>query len=108
MASENIVVLVTTPASDIAGQISQLLLEKKKAACVNIISNINSSFWWQGKIETQKERLLIIKTRTDLLDDIIKMVKKVHPDKVPEIISLPVVGGNPDYLKWMNEALDKD
>jgi periplasmic divalent cation tolerance protein len=106
MNKEYAVVFITSPSNDIAKDISQTLLEKKKAACVSIVSDIRSSFWWQGKIERADEWLLVVKTKTSLVDDIIKLVKEIHPDQVPEIIALPITGGNTEYLKWMDEALD--
>jgi periplasmic divalent cation tolerance protein len=105
MESQYVVMLITAPSEEVAHKISRLLLEKKKAACVNIVPGIHSSFWWQGEIETAAELLLIVKTKALLVADVIGLVKEVHPDKVPEIISLPITGGNPDYLKWIDESI---
>ena len=76
--------------------------KQKKAACVNIVSGIDSKFLWKGKIDSSQEILLIIKTRASMLPQIIELVKTVHSYEVPEIIAIPIIGGNDDYLKWMD------
>jgi periplasmic divalent cation tolerance protein len=96
-----VVVLVTVDSEQTAEKIMNVLLAERKAACVNIIADVDSHYWWQGKIESADEVLLIVKTRASLLDDVVALVKKNHPYKVPEIIALPIIGGNPDYLKWV-------
>lgn len=63
---------------------------------------VDSQFWWQGKLDSAQESLLIVKTVASLLPEIIEMVKGAHSYQVPEIIALPIVGGNEDYLKWMD------
>lgn len=106
MDSEFILVFVTSPDIENARIISQLMLKNKKAACVNIVPLVNSLFWWKDKIENNDESLLLIKTKSSLLGDLIELVKKNHPYEIPEIIALPITGSNPDYLKWMSEVFD--
>ncbi len=105
MEVKAIVVLITTGNDEQAGKIADALLAQRLAACVNIVPRIDSLFWWQGKIDATKESLLIVKTKAALLDDIIKSVRGIHSYKVPEIIALPVVGGNQDYLDWINKEV---
>ena len=100
-----IVVFITTNNTGEAQRIAGLLLEQRQAACVNIIPKVDSSFWWEGKLDSAQESLLIIKTRASLLPDIIDLVKGVHSNTVPEIIALPVVGGNQDYLDWIDKEV---
>jgi len=100
-----IVVLITVPGSQEAQQLSKLLLEQKKAACVNIISGVNSRFWWQGQLDSAEENLLIVKTKASLLTELISLVKTAHSYEVPEIIALPVIGGNQDYLAWIEGSV---
>jgi periplasmic divalent cation tolerance protein len=100
-----IVVLVTSGTEEEAHKIAELLLGRRKAACVNILPGVDSSFWWQGKLDLARESLLIIKTRTSLLPEIIELVKSVHSYEVPEIIALPIVGGNEDYLRWIDDEV---
>ena len=98
-----VVILITAGSAEEARCISRMLLEKRKAACVNIILKISSSYRWQGKIESTEENLLVVKTRTSLADEVIDLVKSVHSYEVPEIIALPILAGNPDYLDWIGK-----
>ena len=103
--SAYIVLLITTDSASEAQQISKVLLEQRKAACVNIIPNIDSLFWWEGKVDSARENLLVVKTKASLLPEIINLVKKVHSYAVPEIIAMPIVGGNQDYLEWIEKSV---
>eukprot|EP01124_Arcella_intermedia_P008665 TRINITY_DN1551_c0_g1_i3.p1 TRINITY_DN1551_c0_g1~~TRINITY_DN1551_c0_g1_i3.p1 ORF type:complete len:161 (+),score=19.43 TRINITY_DN1551_c0_g1_i3:55-537(+) len=96
---------VTAPNQQVAQNISTALLEKKLVACVNLIPGIQSMFWWEGKICTEQEVLLMLKTETSLLGEVIKTVKSSHTYSVPEIISAPLGEGNPDYYKWIAESV---
>ena len=100
-----IVIFVTTRSEPEAHKIAELLLSRRKAACVNIVPRIASSFWWQGKLDSAQESLLIIKTKASLLPEIVALVKTEHSYKVPEIIALPIIGGNVDYLKWIDDEV---
>ena len=100
-----IVILITTANAEEAQQISRVLLEQRKAACVNIIAKVNSHFWWEDKLVSEQESLLVIKTKASLLPEIINLVKKVHSYDVPEIIALPIVGGNHEYLQWIEKSV---
>jgi periplasmic divalent cation tolerance protein len=106
MAKDYIVVLVTAANLVEAQQIAGALTESKMAACVNIVPEIHSYFWWQGKLDTAHESLLIVKSRSDKLQDVINIVKSKHNYETPEIIALPIIGGNDDYLNWIDESLD--
>jgi len=106
MSEENaVVVFVTASSKKEAQKISDLLLQKRKAACVNIVSNVDSMFWWESKLEFSKESLLIIKTKSSVLPQVIELVKQAHSYTTPEVIVLPIIDGNADYLKWMNEEI---
>ena len=72
---------------------------------MNILDNIASLFWWQGKVEKCKETLLIIKSKKNLLPKIIKKIKTIHSYSCPEIIALPIIGGNKDYLDWISDSV---
>jgi periplasmic divalent cation tolerance protein len=97
-----IVVFITTANEQEAQNIAKILLEQRKVACANIISKVNSTFWWQGVLESGDECMIICKTKASLLDDVIETVKQAHSYDVPEIIALPIIGGNKDYLEWIN------
>ena len=100
----HIVVFITVPNRKEANRIAKELLKDKLAACVNIVENVRSLFWWQGKVDSAKEALLIVKTRKALMHKLIQKVKSLHSYEVPEIIALPIVCGNKEYLKWINES----
>ncbi|MBM4447030.1 MAG: divalent-cation tolerance protein CutA [Chloroflexi bacterium] len=100
-----VVIFVTTSSEAEARKIAELLLGQRKAACVNIVPRVDSSFWWQGKLESAQESLLVIKTKASLLPEITELVKSVHSYEVPEIIALPIIGGNEDYLKWIGDEV---
>jgi len=87
-----------------AKKIASVLIEEKLAACVNIIENLHSVFWWQGKVDITKEALLVVKTRKALMNKLIKKVKSLHSYEVPEIIALPIICGDKKYLQWINES----
>ena len=98
-----IVIFITASNSEEAHKIAKVLLSQRKAACVNIVSEISSLFWWQDKLDSAQESLLIVKTKASLLDQIVTLVKEVHSYEVPEIIALPIIGGNQDYLEWIDK-----
>ena len=100
-----IVVFITTNTAGEAQRIATLLLEQRQAACVNIIPEVDSRFWWEGELDSAQESLLVIKTRASRLPEIINLVKGVHSNTVPEIIALPIVGGNQDYLDWIDKEV---
>ena len=100
-----VVVFVTTSSQEEARKIADLLLGKHKAACVNIISHVDSVFWWERKLESGKECLLIIKTKSSVLPQVIDLVKQAHSYTVPEVIALPIVDGNEEYLSWIDEEV---
>jgi len=99
-----IVVFVTAANKAEAEKIAQVLLNKRCAACVNIVDKIDSFFWWQNKIDAASEALLIIKSKKTRLKAIIKAVKSVHSYEAPEIIALPIVGGEKQYLRWIHDS----
>jgi periplasmic divalent cation tolerance protein len=101
---DNIVVLVTTSDEEEASKIARAIVEERLAGCVNIIKDIRSIYSWQGKIEDEKEVLMIAKTRKLLFDSLMKRVKELHSYTVPEIIALPIIQGSEDYLKWLKEV----
>jgi periplasmic divalent cation tolerance protein len=100
---ESIVVLVTCGSEEEATKIANSLVEERIAACVSIISPVRSIYRWEGKIWDEKEWVLIIKTQKKRFEDLEKKVKSLHSYSVPEIIGLPIVEGNPAYLKWLEE-----
>jgi periplasmic divalent cation tolerance protein len=100
---DEIVVFITAPNEDEAAKIAKALVEARLAGCVNIIKDIRSIYGWHGKIEDDKEDLMIIKTQKNLFDPLMEKVKELHSYTVPEIIALPIITGSKEYLKWLKD-----
>ncbi len=98
------VVFITAPV-DKGEEIARYLVENRLATCVNVVQKVKSIYWWQGRIEEDAEALLIVKTSAEKMEELIARVKEVHPYTVPEIISMKIEEGNPDYLRWIGESL---
>jgi periplasmic divalent cation tolerance protein len=99
------VVLVTAPSAEEAGRIGRALVDEHLAACANVVPAVASTYRWQGRVEEAGEALIILKTRQDLLGRLTERVKALHSYTVPEVIALPILGGNPDYLRWIDESV---
>ncbi len=94
-----IVVLVTAPKGS-GEALAKKILQKRLAACINITS-IKSLYWWENKINSDEEDLLIIKTRKDLFEKLRTFIKEIHPYNTPEIVALKVYDVDLDYLNWL-------
>lgn len=101
---KEIVVLITTPSLREARTIGRKLVEEKLAACANIIPQVASLFYWQGKICRERESLMVLKTQQSCFDRLVKRVKSLHGYSVPEIIALPIIRGSKDYLRWIRNS----
>jgi len=97
-----LIVITNAPDRDVALRLAHALVERKLAACVNILSPCTSVYRWQGTLETAAEVPLLIKTRAALYDDVEAAIKSLHPYDLPEIIAVPVARGLPGYLEWLN------
>jgi periplasmic divalent cation tolerance protein len=104
MPAELIVVYITVPSEEVGMLIANRLLETRLAACVNIVPGIHSLYIWKGELTRDDEVLLICKTRADLFSEhFVPAVMEVHPNELPEIIALPIVKGNQNYLDWVRD-----
>jgi len=101
----HIVVFVTVGNREEASQLARVLVEERLAACVNLLPGMASTYWWRGQIEQADEILLVMKTRQDLLELLTARVWALHSYTVPEVIAVPIIGGNPDYLAWIDESV---
>ena len=97
-------VLCTAPDIACARGIAQLLVEKRLAACVNLMRGMRSIYRWHDKVEQADEVLLMIKTMPDRFDEICKVIRERHPFEVPEIIATEVTQGFAPYLAWVSES----
>ena len=104
MGSPFIIILITAKDKKEAQKIVRGLLEAKLIACANIIEGVQSLFWWQGKIDSSNEALLILKTKKTLFKQVSSKVKYLHSYQTPEIIALPLVAGSKDYLDWITSS----
>lgn len=107
MEEEFIQVFTTTEKREDAERIAQSLIDKKLAACVQIMGPVESTYRWQGKVEKSAEWFCFIKSTRKLYDDLEKAIKAEHPYEVPEIISVPISGGSSDYLQWLQGQVRK-
>jgi periplasmic divalent cation tolerance protein len=87
-----------------AKKIARALVREKLAACVNVVAGIVSIYAWEGKIEEEHEVLLLIKSRAALSKRLAARVKELHSYSVPEVVTIPIASGNPDYLRWVRES----
>ncbi len=96
-------VVLITASTDKAPELSRALVENRLAGCVNIVERVKSTYWWKGEIRNDSESLLIVKTTTKKVESLIKFVKQSHEYEVPEVISMTIAEGNPDYLDWLDQ-----
>jgi len=99
------VAFVTTPDRESARKLARSIIDQKLAACVNIVPNIESIYMWEGKVTEDNEYLMMVKTRTNRIDELSKFVRENHPYSVAEVISLPIQNGNPPYLDWIAQSV---
>lgn len=100
-------IYITCPNREEALKIGKGVVESRLAACANVIGGMESIYWWEGKVVTDTEVVLIMKSQSDLIEALIGKVKELHSYSVPCIVSLPILEGNPDYLKWLAEETKK-
>ncbi|XP_067825595.1 protein CutA homolog [Heptranchias perlo] len=102
------VVFISCPNEQVGKVIARTIMEKKLAACVNILPKMFSMYYWDSEITETSEALLVIKTRSSKIHELTEFIRLVHPFEIPEVISLPVDQGNPLYLKWIEEAVPEE
>ncbi len=99
------IVLVTCASVGEARRIGRSVVEKKLAACTNILVGVESIYRWKGKVERAREVLLVMKTTAARLRELEREVKRVHGYEVPEFIALPIVAGSQEYLEWVGKSV---
>ena len=103
--TDKIVVLSTCSSEEEARMIARSLVEKRLAACVQLVPGLRSVYRWKGEIEEESEILLVIKSRRDLFRRLEAELRKLHSYETPEIVALTVVDGSADYLEWLDREL---
>ena len=103
--TDYIQVSTTTGKEADAEKIAGDILEKRLAACVQIIGPIKSAYWWKGRIVREKEWLCMMKTRKALYGALEKAIKGIHPYEEPEILALPITAGSEGYLGWLDKEV---
>lgn len=106
-AERAMLVYTTYPSLVEAERIGRAVLERRLAACVNILPGMISHYWWEGKIERGEEVVMILKTRASLADAVRAAVKELHPYDTPAILMLPVEGGEAGYIDWLMRETEK-
>ena len=99
-------VISTSSSRESAMAIAECLIEKKLAACVQILP-IESIYVWQGEVCKDSEAMMLIKTRTALFDELAGAIQDCHPYEVPEIVQIPIADGLPEYLKWIDGCVSQ-
>lgn len=97
-------ILCTCPSLEVAETLACQLLQKRLAACVNILPGVRSLYWWEGKIETAQEHLLLIKSPQAHFCAIKQLIETLHPYQLPEIIAIPIARGSEEYLQWIDSC----
>jgi periplasmic divalent cation tolerance protein len=104
MTPEYVLVLTTLPADADAAAFGRALVDERLAACVNLLAPMESVYRWEGQIEQERERQVIIKTSRERLAALWDRVRELHPYEVPEFVVLTIADGNDAYLRWIGES----
>lgn len=101
-----VIALTTVPADLDASSLARTLVEERLAACVNILPEMVSVYRWQGRVEQETERQVIVKTTRAAISRLWERLRELHPYDVPEFIVLSIIDGNDLYLKWVRDSTD--
>jgi periplasmic divalent cation tolerance protein len=104
MSAEYVVVLTTLPSDADSYVFGRALVDERLAACVNVLAPMESVYRWEGRVEHETERQVIVKTSRDRLAALWDRVRELHPYEVPEFIVLQIADGNEAYLRWIGES----
>jgi periplasmic divalent cation tolerance protein len=97
-----LLVLTNLPDRGAAERIAELLIEKKLAACVNILAPCRSVYRWKGAVQHDEEHPMLIKTTVERYPELERAIRGAHPYELPEIVAVPIERGLPDYLAWVS------
>lgn len=102
--SDFAVILTTVPSEEVGLRVARTLVEERLCACANLVPGVRSIYTWQGKVEDDREILVVLKTRRDLFEKVDARIRALHPYEVPEVVMLPVEAGSERYLAWVGEV----
>ncbi|XP_075941892.1 protein CutA homolog isoform X1 [Anarhichas minor] len=102
------VLLINSPTERAAKDIGRAIMERRLAASINILSRTSTMYYWKGEIQDASEVLMLVKTKTSRIQQVVDFVRSVHPYANPEVLSFPVEDGSLAYMKWMDEAIPDD
>lgn len=103
--SDRLLVMTTVARAEDAEYLAREVVERRLAACVNVLPPMSSVYRWQGEVTREEERLLLMKTRADRFDALRDLLAEIHPYDIPEVIAIPIEGGSDSYLKWLDDSL---
>lgn len=98
-------VTTTLPDQTAADRLASVLVQERLAACAQVVGPVSSTYWWKGRIERAGEWYCHLKTALVRLPALEARIRELHPYEVPEIITVPILQGNPDYLEWIQETV---
>lgn len=101
---EAVVCLVAAPMND-AGRVATAMLERELAACVNLVESVRSLYRWEGKLQDEREALLIVKTTRAAVAPLEKLLREIHPYDTFELLALKVTDGSGPYLRWISDSV---
>jgi periplasmic divalent cation tolerance protein len=103
--SGRVVALSTVGSAEDADRLARALVERRLAACVNVVPGVVSHYRWQGELQRDEERLLVIKTRAERIDALRDALRELHPYELPELVAFEITAGSEEYLKWLDEGV---
>jgi periplasmic divalent cation tolerance protein len=103
--TERLLVLSTVGSAEDAERLARALVERRLAACVNVVPGVVSFYRWKDVVQQDEERLLVMKTRADRFPALKAAIEELHPYEVPEVLAFSVADGAPPYLRWLDESV---
>ena len=103
--SERVVALSTVGSAEDADRLARALVERRLAACVNVVPGVVSHYRWKGELQRDEERLLVIKTRAERIEALREALRELHPYELPELVAFEITAGSEEYLTWLDAGV---
>lgn len=100
-------VYVTVGSAEEGATIARAVVTERLAACANLLPPVRSFYWWNGALQDDAEHVLVLKSREDRVEALTARIRELHSYEVPCVVALPIEAGNPAYLSWLGEELDR-